>query len=273
MLKGFLNKIRISPLFRLPKSRNTVSTDFKTFHPHQYIDEYYAHIGEENQAILTFLHRTYRYLFSKIEKALILEFGGGPTLYQLISASAYPVEIHFSEYLPENREQIVLWLDDRPEKYSWKKYVQFVLNLEGITPDEENVRARKKEMRKKITKVLHVDAKRPNPLGEHQRIYDILSVNFVPESITSDKDEWERCIQYMIPLLREGGYLIMCSIIGARSYRVANQEFPAVPIDQHEIITQLAKYGCSIINTDFVAAEHSGHQGYKGIFMLLARKI
>ena len=41
----------------------------------------------------------------------LLEFGGGPTIYPLISAAKYVDNITFAEYAETNRNEIELWRD------------------------------------------------------------------------------------------------------------------------------------------------------------------
>src|SRR5437016_4759086 len=75
---------------------------FVPFDPIAYLREYYNHLGEENRELLRFLDQAYAYIFTEIGTARMLEFGGGPTIYQLISAARYPVSIDFSDYLDSN---------------------------------------------------------------------------------------------------------------------------------------------------------------------------
>ena len=43
----------------------------------------------------------------------LLEFGGGPTIYSLISAAKYVESITFAEYAETNRDEVVLWKDEK----------------------------------------------------------------------------------------------------------------------------------------------------------------
>src|SRR5690242_2887970 len=111
-----LHPIRASPVL----SGDT----FEPFNAQAYLQEYYSHLGEENRALLHFLHEAYTCIFAETDSARILEFGGGPTLYQLISASKYSVIIDFSDYLDENLREIQKWLQNEPGMFSWDAYLQ-----------------------------------------------------------------------------------------------------------------------------------------------------
>lgn len=43
----------------------------------------------------------------------LLEFGGGPSIYSLISAAKHVGSITFAEYAPSNRHEIELWMNEK----------------------------------------------------------------------------------------------------------------------------------------------------------------
>ena len=46
----------------------------------------------------------------------LLEFGGGPTLFTLISAAKHVDSITYAEYADTNRNEIQLWKDEKNER-------------------------------------------------------------------------------------------------------------------------------------------------------------
>ena len=46
----------------------------------------------------------------------LLEVGGGPCIYSLITAAKYVDSITFSDYAETNRKEINLWKEERPER-------------------------------------------------------------------------------------------------------------------------------------------------------------
>lgn len=249
------------------------SDTFVPFDPRAYLREYYSHVGNENQALLRFLDEAYAHIFTEISAARMLEFGGGPTIYQLISAAKYAVSIDFSEYLDANLNELQLWLQDVHGQFSWDNFIRYVLEREGIHPHPDAVAQRRQLIRSKIKRLLYCDVKKSDPLGaEFQSPYDIVSINFVLESITSETAEWNVFVEHVAPLMRPHGYLLMCAIIGASSYRVGQLRFPAVPISPEIIETKLKQQHFSIVLTHSITAEHKDEQGYDGIFMVLARR-
>lgn len=250
-----------------------VATDYKTeFHPRKYLNEYYDHIGDENSVLLKFLSRAYRHIFSQLPAAKVLEVGGGPTLYQLISLSQYPVEIHFSEYSEANLREVKKWLEKHPRKFPWRKYIRFVHDHEKQQSHLKQLTHREQHLRNKVTKLLSIDLKKNPPFDLDPTIhYDIVSTHFVAESITPHKDIWRSNIETIVNLTTN--YLVMSAIIEANMYQVHTTSFYATPITIQDLQTELQIHGFTIIMDDFVSAEKPESQGYKGLYMVCAQKL
>ncbi len=246
---------------------------FGPFNPRAYLNEYYRHLGEENRELLHFLDEAYARMFTELDTARMLEFGGGPTIYQLISAAKYPVSIDFSDYLDANLNEVQAWLQDTPEKFHWDDFVRYVLYREGEATDLLAIEKRLQLIRSRVKSLIRCDAKKSDPLGSvYWSPYDIVSVNFVLESITTQMAEWSLLVDNVEALVKPQGYLLMSAIIGATHYRVGELFFPAVPISQKTIETKLKQKHFSIVCTRCIGAEHREKQGYDGIYMVLGRK-
>ena len=203
----------------------------------------------------------------------VLELGGGPTIYQVISLVKYPVSIDFSDFLDLNLEEIKKWLKNKQGSFNWNEFIKFTLHLEGSKSTFSSIKARADMIRRKINLIMHCDLRKPNVLEINSQVgYDIVSVNFVPESITADIKEWNDFVPRILALVKPKGYLLMGAIVGARYYRVANSLFSAVSVSPEIIKGKLNQNNFSIKLTKFIAAEHKSEQGYSGIFMIMAQK-
>jgi len=250
-----------------------ITHDFTLFPSRQYLLEYYKTIGPENHTILAFLHRSYQEIFKKLTKADVLEFGGGPTIYQLISLARYPVVIIFSEYGDANLNEIDLWLKRKKSAFSWRPFIRQVLELEGVKPDISHIQKRTDEIRKKVIRLIHCDAKSVSPLKKiGTRKFDIVSTHFVAESITDTTRSWANVLRSIIKHVDKDGFLVMSAITGARYYTVGNKNFPAVPVSLENITAALQAEGFTILNTDYIDAEKPEESGYNGIALILAKR-
>jgi hypothetical protein len=246
--------------------------DYTPFNPRMYLQEYYADLGAENIELLNFFDRAYSYIFSQIKRARVLEFGGGPTIYQLISAAKYLVSIDFSDYLNVNLQELTAWLHDDPKQFPWDAFIGYALMREGDPSTPALIRRRARLIRRKVKRLLHCDARIPDPLGaEYRALYQIVSANFVLEAITQELADWDALIDNVLTLVKPNGYLIICTVVGASSYRVGELYYPATPITPEIATAKLRQRNFSITLTHSVAAEHQERQGYEGIFMVLAQ--
>ena len=94
-----------------PRPEHPAPEPYTHFNPQEYLEEYYAQLSEENAFLLDFYHETYDRLPAGLS---VLELGGGPTLYQLLSASRRAREIVFTDFLEVNRRVVERWLEAAP---------------------------------------------------------------------------------------------------------------------------------------------------------------
>jgi hypothetical protein len=79
---------------------------------------------------------TYKYMMNYLQTtgshlSQMLEVGCGPTLHNVIPLIRFVDEIHMADYLPDNLEQIQLWLDNHPDAHNWDVHIKTALELEG----------------------------------------------------------------------------------------------------------------------------------------------
>jgi len=129
------------------------------FSPKTYLSYYYKAEGGKLEYFNEFALRGFHEFWSKqlaSKNLRDLEFGGGPSIFDLIAAAPYAEEIIFAEYNEKNREEMEKWLQKSPESYDWLPYFKFVVQtLEGKNSDEAAIR--ESELRKKIKHVLPCD--------------------------------------------------------------------------------------------------------------------
>jgi hypothetical protein len=247
-----------------------VIRDWSAFSPQAYLHEYYADIGAENLALLQFLQRAFR---DVPQDSLLLDFGGGPTIYTLITASRRVSEIHFCDYLESNLEAVQQWLHGRFGAFDWTHFVKTTLVLEGQDYSRESVRARENQIRQSVTQVMRCDANRPDPLNGINWQYDVLVSNFCAESATNDRAQWRRFVRNITSLLKPGGKLVMSTLKGADSYAVGDEIFPAVFILEDDLIEVLCHAGFveDSIQIESVPADRPSRH-YQGLMLTTATK-
>jgi hypothetical protein len=253
------------------KTVTAAARDWREFNPRAYLDEYYADIGAENNALLRFFVEAYRGVSAD---SVLLDFGGGPTIHALIAAAPRVREIHLCDYLAANLEEVRLWLRGESGAFDWRPFVKTTLQLERGTPcsDEEAVQ-RENEIRVRVKHVTTCDLSLVMPLRGISCTYDIVTTNFCAESVTDQRLRWWVYLQRITSLLRPSGTLLLSALKGASGYSVGGRVFPAVNISEADLASALGVAGCdrdSIVITSVVADRPA--RRYHGLMFASARK-
>ncbi len=253
-------------------SIDSKNKNFSDFLPIEYLNTYYSEIGFENDALLEFYSTCYKHVG---QKSKMLEFSGGPTIYSLIKACTVVQDIDFSDFLETNLKEVAAWQQAKSDSFNWDAYIERSLQYElsVVNVSKKQIEERTSLLRSKIKKLMRCDAFSTFPLGElNTAHYDVINVNFVPESITSDKFEWFEMLKKIRALLKSKGTIVMTSITGANFYRVGNKKFPAVNIEQRDILEAFKELGANErllrsthINSEHVADHNAFESGYTGM--------
>ena len=106
----------------MKKKKIKLSFFEKNWNPQDYLSEFYINtvVADELEAV------KYQVEFFKELKfsPLILEFGCGPTLHRAIAAAKYVSEIHMSDYLESNLEEVRRWVEKKPGRQRTQLEVQ-----------------------------------------------------------------------------------------------------------------------------------------------------
>lgn len=205
----------------------------------------------------------------------VLFFGVGPTLHHVFLAAGKASEIHLADYLPANLSELARWIERHADAHDWRPFVRYTLQCEGVaSPTERQIREREEITRAKITKLLQVDARHADPLGERNgsRYGTVISA-YCADSATGDRATWETFVQHIAGLVRPGGMFITAALRRCRRYLVGGKAFPSADVDENDLRAvlepQFVCEGGSIEAWDL--AEHES-QGYTGIVLGWARR-
>lgn len=251
--------------------RIKLSTDWADFDSRAYLEEYYADIGPENMAMLTFFSRAFHGIPAD---GVLLDFGSGPTIYPLISAAVAVREIHLCDFLDTNLAEVGAWLRKDEAAWDWSDFVRTALLLEnGSDALAQRVSKRESHIRKSVTRIMRCDVRRTMPLGHTVAPYDVVVTNFCAESATDDTEKWREFLRNIASLVRPGGRLVMTALKGATSYTVGSKYFPAVNIIEDDLRHALIDTGFASesMSVESVPADRPSRK-YQGILLALATR-
>lgn len=262
-----------------------IETDNQHFNPTSYLKQYFSIIDRESEILLAFLAKVQSE--HDLSNTTILDFGCEPTIYAIISSSRTCSEIHMSDYIESNLEQIEWWLKNNERAFNWDRFIQRSLELETVLQSENagntnptpvsqlDIEVRKATIRKKITKLIHGDARKHKPIGvEGTNRYDVLVIAFCLEAVAKDALEWQQLLYNVSTMLKSGGLLIISTLTESTAYRIDEQYFATSYISKQAFVNALLNVGYveSSIEIAEVDATNPDTNFYTGAILATARK-
>ncbi len=239
------------------------------FSPRAYLTQYYRDVDPGNQALLRFYARAYE----DLEGRSFLEFGGGPTIYSIITAARTASSIHFCDYNADSLNEVKNWLKGDSSAFDWSHFTRFALECEtGERPSEEDTRERERLIRQRVRKISRCDIFADDPLlGSSLGPYGVVAHTFVLDDLTQDKSEWGHLNRKLANLVEDGGMFVTVSLLNASYWTVQNTRYPAVTLTPDDITRMYSELGFRI--TYSVVEELEGKIGYDGFVMACGQRL
>ncbi|XP_064476151.1 nicotinamide N-methyltransferase-like [Ornithodoros turicata] len=203
----------------------------------------------------------------------LIDVGCGPTAHSL-----FPVTKRFSgivqcELLEKNRAAVLRWLNKDPEMLDWSFFAESEARLEGY----EDVRAGAEEIqertRKAIKHVVPCDVYDPTVLPEEHRIeYDVVLTVLCLEAAAPDLAAYNQASFNIYQLVKTGGFLVQCGVLGATSYRVGKTAFRAMCLAEDMVKSAIETTGFKIKRWTVDEPRIVEGYVYNGAYVLVAEK-
>lgn len=245
-------------------------SNYHQFNARSYLREYYQDMEEENEFLLQFHHTVHNHIPFQ---TCLLELGGGPCIYQLISAATNAKQILFAEYTEEAREEIVWWITNKAHAFNWDAYIRYVLALEEQDTSSSNIQYRKNLLKSKLLPPIYCDLKsKPciESLDQYQQMISSVAANFACASIAENLDQLKDILRTICSLVPENGFLIFTEILGAQVYSIENQSISCLAVSDSLLEEMIKEHGFSIVTKSTIKTPHT--RGYSGVLAILAQK-
>ena len=215
-----------------------------------------------NPQPVAFQCQTFHEFYSKFHSSWdssvvrLLEFGGGPAIYPLISACPYVKEIVFTDYVEPCLKEVRLWKDNDPSAHNWDPFFEYVVNhLEG-KEGEDAVTLRKEELREKIVSIEHCDITKPHSVIDPKLgVFDVVSTSLCLEAVAETKEDYVEFLKRIAPLTKVGGYLVTLVSIGMSHYRLMGVDFKHLPLSQDDVCSGLETAGFTVESVQYYPLE------------------
>ena len=248
--------------------------DFSCFRSDEYLAEYYSSVRSENDELLRFFARASKLVS---EGSTFLEYGGGPTIYQLVSFAPRVKSIYFTDHLRHNLSTVQAWMQTQEHAHDWTPFIATALQHEGIShPSTAQISDREKNLKARLCGFGQVDAFNRHLDDIPLKHYDVVAANFVVESITTDVIGWRQGLDSLLSYIKPDGLLSLTSIRGAMYWKVGDKKFPAFSVSAGSITEELRIRGFAIeilhqIDAQIIEQSHPDYEGYDGMVFLMAR--
>ena len=150
-----------------------------------------------SSATTTFTKRSIALGIPLKPKARLLELGGGPVIYPLISAAPYFADITFADFSKPNLEQVELWVNKDAEAHDWTPYFNHIVgSLEGKVGESQS---RVTSLRSKIKTIVTCDILKEDPngildIGDRSEWFDVISFNFCCEVVCKTIESYQETL-------------------------------------------------------------------------------
>ncbi|XP_001631336.2 nicotinamide N-methyltransferase [Nematostella vectensis] len=221
-----------------------------------------------NRYMLRHFHEVYKNIIpNDRQDKRCLDYGGGPTIYSLISASPRAKELVSADYTPSNQEAVKLWKEKDPKGFDWRPFIEYVVkNLEGKC-DGQEVTQREEDIRSKVT-LVPCDLKAddilalPPDMTLHGPPYDVIGSCFTVEIVVENESEYIIAVQKLSNMLKPGGHLILSGWSERMSCEAVKDAVGGLPgmedVDKVE-------FGLGQVSVDFVK-ECMGKAGLEVVY-------
>ena len=240
--------------------------------PREYLADYYRTVESDERQTIAFFVEAMRH---SAPDEPVLIFGVGPALHHVFLAAGRDNEIHLGDYLPANLREIERWINRDADAHNWRPFVRHTLACEGLAfPTDEDIARREDATRAKITKLLEIDLRRANPLGEGAapRYATVISA-YCADSATSDKVVWAEYMARIANLVRPGGMLLTAALRRSSGYLVGGKLFPSAGVDEDDLRRVLEPFfGSENLVIEVCELPDAGSKDYASIVLARAHK-
>jgi len=203
----------------------------------------------------TWMSRCYHNFYQSYHKewdnstAVLLELGGGPCIYPLISAVPYVAEIYHSDYTKACRDEVLMWKSKDPNAHDWSPYFKLaVQTFEGQAGPNAFVKL--KEKLRKIFNVVQSDVKADVMVPDVEGPINIISSNYCLEC-SLNLSEYSVALKKIYDLLVPKGFFVSQSLLGNTWFNIAGVKcYSSFSLSLQEAKTHYEQAGFDVVHAE-----------------------
>ena len=248
-----------------------------------YLQRLYLDPTDKERGIQPFRMRCF-YQFYKMfghswdpSSAQLLEYGGGPVIYPLISACPYVAEITFSDYQQASLDAVRMWKEGSDQSHDWRPYFKYILSEIEKNCEEGAVFNRESELREKLKSLVIGDILADNILESAPKVFDIVSCNLCLEVPAKSVADYKRNVKSLSKLVKPGGFVISLVTLENNFYCCSSDKKSnfLVYLQEADVREAYEMAGFTVVHTEkFVLEERARNRidGSKSNFFIVGQK-
>jgi hypothetical protein len=172
-----------------------------------------------------------------------VDVGAGSNLYPALLMLPWTEHITFTDFAGTNINWLGENLADAPAEWAWQPFWDLVAGLPGYRDVEQP--------RRRLAAVHDISSESVFELPS--RTWDLGSMFFVADGITTDEAEFEAAVRRFLGSLTPGAPFMMAFMENSLGYDVSGISFPAVKVTLESLAALLARVpvtGTDVLRTD-----------------------
>jgi len=264
--------LKVEKIKRGKSDQPLLLSHWDDWNPKEYLETYFVNLGKDSDENLSFLIKKLKKLNSN-KKMKILDFGSGPTIFSGLAAAPYASEIHLSDYLSSNLQEINKWIRSDTDAFDWSTCTKKVLELEISQNSEIDVHNRENLLRSKVKKVFRSDASLNWPIfSESIERYPIVISNFCADSATSSKEIWRGYMKNIFNTVERNGMILLAALRNCEYYFSGKHRFPSANVNEIDLLKILKANEFTKIDIEVRDVEECQAEGFTSIMFASAIK-
>jgi hypothetical protein len=241
-------------------ARSNGDVDWDEFNSSLYFDHNYGLLRPDDEQIITLVADYFQSRKARDgwrDKAI--DVGSGANLYPALTMLPFTSEVTLYERAQSN----CVWLREQRAKPS-ESWWQFWSHIAAGRSDYQAIKKPFDLLSRRAQVV------RGNVFNLTPAQYDIGTMFFVAESITTRNDEFERATRAFVNSLKPGSPFAAGFMKDSSGYTVGNISFPACSVDERDVTRALDKVARDVTIT--TVESNDLREGYGGMIVATGRK-
>lgn len=253
---------------------------WKHFDPSAYLDQNYREVLPADAEILSLVRKHFGDHFQgrgdRERPILGIDIGAGANLYPAMAMLPWCREITLLERAPKNVEYLH---GQRAQLHpDWDNFWKVLCGGEGEPGGEAYaaIDAKWKTAFREVTRVkqgnlFKLGRRRLFSLRNYRGRWQIGTMFFVAESISTSHEEFLRAVKCFMRSLAPGAPFAAAFMEGSRGYDVGNRHFPACEVDEEQVQESLGEF--AEFDTQRLSEEsHMVRPGHTGIILAYGKR-